>query len=112
MQHRGQCSTLAQSPPTGDRRVLPDQKIIRGRQTDWRDVRGERQGTLEPHQREIVLVRKEIVLGMHDLLGDATLDVGQPLLYRREIVLTDPYSDLRRQQTETRFNGACRNRKG
>lgn len=100
LQHRGQRSTLAQPAPAGDGRVLPDQEVVRGRQADGRDVRGERQGTLESHQREVVLVREEVVLGMHDLLGDAALHVGQPFLYRREVVLADSYPDLRRQQTE------------
>lgn len=101
LQHRGQRAALAQPSPAGDRRVLPDQEVVRGRQADGRDVRGEGQGTLEPYQRQVVLVREEVVLGVHDLLGDAALDVGQPLLHGREVVLADSYPDLRRQQAAT-----------
>jgi len=59
-------------------------------------VRGEFQGSLEAHQREIILVREKVIFRMHDLLGDAALLVRQSFMYRREVVLADSYPDLRR----------------
>lgn len=57
---------------------------------------------LQLHQRQIVFVRKEIVLRMHHLLGHAALYVRQLLLHMREIVFAHAYAYLRYEQTANR----------
>lgn len=101
MQHGWQGATLAQSSPTGDGRILADQKIISGRKTDRRDMRSEGQRAFQSNQRQIVFVREEIILRMDHLLGHATFHVRQSLLNGRKIVLAYSDPDLRGQQAAT-----------
>lgn len=101
MQHGWQGATLAQPSPTGDGRVLADEKIISGRQTNRRDMRSEGQRAFQSNQRQIVFVSEEIILRMDHLLGHSAFHVRQSLLHRRKIVLAYSDPDLRGQQAAT-----------
>lgn len=61
---------------------------------------GEDERLLQLHQRQVKLVREEVILGMYDLPGYGTLRVRQLFLHVREVVLANPYSDLGRQQAK------------
>lgn len=101
LQHGWQGATLAQPSPTGDSRVLADEKIISGRQTNRRDMRSEGQRAFQSNQRQIVFVSEEIILRMDHLLGHSAFHVRQSLLHRRKIVLAYSDPDLRGQQAAT-----------
>lgn len=94
MQNGGQGATLAKPPPSRDGGVLADKEVVGGRQTNRRNVRGEFQRFVQPYECQIILVREEVVLGMDDLLGHSSLDVGQVLLHTGEVVLSYSYSNL------------------
>lgn len=99
LQDRRQRSALAQPTPACHRCILTDQQMIVLRQTDWRNMRCKLQRCVQLHQRQIVFVRKEIVLGMDDLAVHSAFDVRQLLLDVREIVLADTDAYLRVEQT-------------
>lgn len=101
LQHGWQGATLAQPSPAGDGRVLADEKIVSGRQTNRRDMGGEGQRAFQSNQRQVVFVSEEVILGMDHLLGHAAFHVRQSLLHRRKIVLAYSDPDLRGQQAAT-----------
>lgn len=100
LQHRRQRPLLAEPAPTGDGRVLSDQQVVRRREADRRDVRRELELPVEPHERQVVFVREEVVLRVHELLRDAALHVRQLLGHATEVVLAHPDPYLRCQQAE------------
>lgn len=101
LQYRRQCTTFAQSSPAGDSRIFADQKIVSGWQANRWNMRRERQWAFQSNQRQIVFVSEEVVLRVHHLLRNSTLDVRQSFLHRRKIVLAHSNPDLRRQQAIT-----------
>jgi hypothetical protein len=64
----GELSALAEPPPPRHRRVLPDEEVLVPGEADGDNVRGP-QGdrVLQLQQRQVVLVRKEVVRRVDDL---------------------------------------------
>jgi hypothetical protein len=98
LQHRRQCPTLAQSPPPRHRRIVTNQQVVSGRQANWGNVRREFQRLFQLHQRQVILVREEVVLGMDDFLGHRSFHVRQLFLDVGKVVLAHPDANLGGQQ--------------
>lgn len=96
LQYGWQRTALAQPTPAGNGRILPDQQIVRCRQTDRADVGRKDERLLQLHQRQVELVREKVILRMDHLPGDAPLDVWQLFLHVRKVILADPYPNLGR----------------
>lgn len=94
-----QSATLGETSPSGDGGVHSDQvDILDGRKANGCDVGLEIDGLLQPHQRQIVLIREEIVFGVDDLLAGGPLHVSEGFLGVAEVVLAQSQPDLRHQQ--------------
>lgn len=89
---------LAETSPSSHSGVLPHEQVIRSWKTDRGNVCLEVQGLVELYKGQVVLVREEVVLGVHYLPGHRPLHVRKLLLDVGEVVLTDTNADLRRQK--------------
>ena len=81
---------------------LAYEEVIVARQADGNDVGLEGHLLLQPHERQVVLVREEVVLGVHHLPRHLALDVRVRLAGRREVPLADAHADLRDLQASSR----------
>lgn len=96
LQDGGQHAALGEAAPARDGGALARQQRVVGRQADGRDVRRELQRRVQLHQRQVVLVRVEVVLRVHRLARHAALHVRELRRRRREVELAHAHPYLRR----------------
>ena len=75
--------------------IPTDQEIVVPWQADGDDVRLEVDLLLHADEGEVVIVREEVVLGVHDLSRDLPLHVRVALRGRAEVPLPDSHPDFR-----------------
>lgn len=85
---------LREAPPARHGGRLADEQVVVAGKTNGRDVGQEGDGLLHHDQRQVVLVREEVVLGVHGFALHAALHVRVRLAHRREVKLAYADPDL------------------